>query len=81
MDKCGSAERIVNLRETNFEYYKKFLEEGLAHSPLYQPESETQLDELTNIFTDSCSRALKSACSKQKLKVKHKDLSKQKKEC
>ena len=45
-------QRIVNLRKTNFEYYKKLLEEGLAHSLPYEPESEAQLDELTNIFTD-----------------------------
>ena len=60
---------------------------NLAHSPPYQLETEAQLEELTNIFTDSCARTLKSACPKQKLKVKHKPpwwskaLSKQKREC
>ena len=28
MDKCTSAKRIVNLRKTNFEYYKNLIEKG-----------------------------------------------------
>ena len=30
MDKRTNAKRIVNLRKTNLEYYKKLLEKGLA---------------------------------------------------
>ena len=48
------AKKIVNLRKTNFECYKKLIEKGLAHSPPYKPENEAQLEERTNIFTDSC---------------------------
>ena len=34
MDKCISAKRTVNLSKTNFDYYKKLIEKGLAHFPL-----------------------------------------------
>ena len=46
MDKCTSVKRIVNLRKTNFEYYKKLKEKGLGNSSPYQQETKAQLEEL-----------------------------------